>query len=42
VTVPVIEKKVSELTFVDQDDVWDAANKDRLLARWNAEVPNAK
>ena len=42
VTVPVIEKKVSELTFVNQDDVWDAANKDRLLARWNAEVPNAK
>ncbi|MDY3867911.1 MAG: ABC transporter substrate-binding protein [Pyramidobacter sp.] len=42
VTVPVLEKKVSELTFVNQDDVWDAANKDRLLARWNAEVPNAK
>lgn len=38
----VLGKKVSELKFVDQDDVWDAANKDRLLARWNAEVPDAK
>ena len=42
VEIPVIGKKVSELKFVDQDDVWDAANKERLLARWNAEVPNAK
>ncbi|MGN0838841.1 MAG: ABC transporter substrate-binding protein [Pyramidobacter sp.] len=40
--IPVLGKKVSELNFVNQDDVWDAANKERLVARWNAEVPDAK
>ncbi len=40
--IPVLGKKVSELKFVEQDDVWDAENKDRLLTRWNAEVPDAK
>ncbi len=40
--IPKLGKKVSELKFVEQDDVWDAANKERLLARWNAEVPDAK
>ena len=26
------------MNLVNQDDQWDAANKERLLARWNQEI----
>ncbi len=31
-----------KMTLVDQDDVWDAANKARLLERWNAEIGSSR
>ena len=29
---------LSEMNLVDQDDQWDAANKERLIERWNREI----
>ena len=31
-----------KMTLVDQNDVWDAANKARLLERWNKEIGSAR
>ena len=31
-----------KLNLVEQDDVWDASNKERLLARWDAEIGQFK
>ena len=32
---------LKEMNLVNQDDQWDAANKERLLERWNKEITAA-
>ncbi|MBQ3626207.1 MAG: ABC transporter substrate-binding protein [Synergistaceae bacterium] len=32
---------LDKMNLVNQDDQWDAANKERLLARWNQEITTA-
>ena len=31
---------ISQVNTIDQDDVWAAANKERLVNRWNEEIGN--
>ena len=32
---------LDSMNLVDQDDQWDAANKARLIERWNKEIAGA-
>jgi iron(III) transport system substrate-binding protein len=40
VDVPLVEGAVpiSEVNVIDQDDVWAASQKERLVEKWNNEV----